>query len=687
MCIIVSAQTAETYKITHLYPKHETTIEIGSKLLKEGDSFSGADKIIWNSDAQVMKAVGNDHKTHTFVATAFKSKKANNVVDYLTHINRASTRGSSVDATIKTPANGKKSFPEKRVALLIANTNYLDRDTLSNPVYDCSALTAKLAELGFDVYAAYDCSLSQMNTAIKDFTQRANYYDVALFFYSGHGIQDDGNNYLLPIDRGIKKNKKKLHKCITCNAIKEQLKGTSCKTKILLFDACRAPMAESSDNDNAVWGQMEGSAGTIISFSTKSGEYASDGLESDNSPFTISLLKYIDEPNVKLQDLWRNVMQYTLEITDHKQEPTYSGILLEDFYFNPMVLSVVIDQAPGNYNSSPNNQPQNTPDINKANELYRNGNYKEAFLLYHSAAIVSQVKLAQCYEQGKGVEQDYDQAFYWYNRAAERGDTIAQLKLGYCYKMGYGTEQNDSLAAKWYHEAAKQGMAEAQGAIGLCYYFGKGVPLNFTKASEWFQQAADKGNAKAQNNIGLCYYYGKGVPLNYDKAAKWFQMAADQDNTVAQANIGRCYKDGQGVPQDYTKAAEWFQIAAYKKDAGAQMNLGLCYDNGQGVPQDYVKAAKWYHAAAEQNDPEGISHLGVCYLYGQGVPQNYDEALKCFITAADKGIALAQYNLGICYENGLGVNQDNNEAVKWYQMAAQQGDEDSINALKRLGEQ
>ncbi|MEM7072770.1 MAG: tetratricopeptide repeat protein [Pseudomonadota bacterium] len=107
------------------------------------------------------------------------------------------------------------------------------------------------------------------------------------------------------------------------------------------------------------------------------------------------------------------------------------------------------------------------------------------------------------YEKGDGVEQDYDQAVYWYRKAAEQGFAIAQSNLGWMYEVEKGVVRNYAQAPHWYRKAAKQGNALAQNNLGLMYDQGRGVVKSDQTAYLWFALAAAHGNESAQKTISI----------------------------------------------------------------------------------------------------------------------------------------------------------------------------------------
>ncbi len=117
--------------------------------------------------------------------------------------------------------------------------------------------------------------------------------------------------------------------------------------------------------------------------------------------------------------------------------------------------------------------------------------------------------------------------------SAEQGDAEAQNLLGVCYENGQGVEQDYEEAARWYRKSAEQGFAMAQANLGGCYYFGNGVEQDYREAVKWFRKAAEQGVALAQRWLGNCYLNGAGVEQDKAEAVKWLRKAADQGEKEA----------------------------------------------------------------------------------------------------------------------------------------------------------
>lgn len=258
-------------------------------------------------------------------------------------------------------------------------------------------------------------------------------------------------------------------------------------------------------------------------------------------------------------------------------------------------------------------------------------------------AVQSALSAGEWYLKGKEAyrETDYVSAVRYYTRAAERGHDRAQCCLANCYENGYGVNKDCVEAAKWYTEAAVRGNAAARYSLGDCYANGTGVNRSYSKAVKWYRKSARQGNTLAQYRLGVCYGSGKGVRLNHKKAVRWFKKAAEQGNAEAQCRLGDSYFDGRGVKKNYAEAAAHYLEAAGQEFAEAQYKLGICYENGWGVARDYAQAVGWYKRAAEQGYAEAQSRLGMCYDSGKGVKKDGAEAVKWYKRAAEQGIKSA----------------------------------------------
>lgn len=227
---------------------------------------------------------------------------------------------------------------EKRLALVIGNSEYTS-GRLNNAVNDANKVSAKLKTLGFDVILKNNASNQAMGEVINDFTDKATNYDVALFYYAGHGIQSEGCNYLIPInDNLIKKESDIEYNSQNVNRILRRLEDSGCKLKIIILDACRNNPFERS------WHRSVSSAGlvainapdgTLIAYATSPGSVAEDGVNAQNSPYTTVFLQTLDKPNLSIFEFFNEVGSMVRLNTENKQTPWFSTSPIEgNFRFN-----------------------------------------------------------------------------------------------------------------------------------------------------------------------------------------------------------------------------------------------------------------------------------------------------------------------------------------------------------------
>jgi hypothetical protein len=225
-----------------------------------------------------------------------------------------------------------KAVAEKRLALVFGNSNYITGSSLKNPVNDANLMEATLKELGFDVIKNLDSGKESMMMSIREFSRKLSAYNVALFYYAGHGIQVDGVNYLIPIDAKLDIKDDCKWEAVDVNTITDEFKKHSANTNIVILDACR-------NNPYRAWargGEQGFKAlapvnGTIISFSTSEGATAADG-EGDNGLFTEELVKQMVVPQ-QIESVFKKTRLEVLNRSKGQQTPTEWSYLTGDFYF------------------------------------------------------------------------------------------------------------------------------------------------------------------------------------------------------------------------------------------------------------------------------------------------------------------------------------------------------------------
>ena len=197
-------------------------------------------------------------------------------------------------------------------------------------------------------------------------------------------------------------------------------------------------------------------------------------------------------------------------------------------------------------------EQNNIPEQSNARGFGRND--VRTFWHYQEAAqqgdTTAQNNIGVMYANGRGVDQDYDEAINWFRQAAQQGNTTAHNNLclvyihrGWRYANGRGVDQDDTQAFNWFRQAVLQGDAEAQNIVGWMYTQGRGVDQDYVQAFAWFSKAAEQGHAEAQYNLGVMYAKGNHVSHDGVEAVKWFRKTAEQRDTEALSALRRLSGD------------------------------------------------------------------------------------------------------------------------------------------------
>lgn len=227
------------------------------------------------------------------------------------------------------------SNQQKCIALVIGNSNYAKATSLTNPANDAKDVANKLKSLGFTVIEREDLGLRQFNEAVSDFGTKAAQYDVALFYYAGHAIENEGVNYLIPVDATLEKRVDLPYQCINAQYVLDNLEESQSKANIIILDACRNNPIERGWSRSLSGGlaQMIAPTGTFFMFSTSPGRTADDGV-GRNSPFTQAFLSCLDIPNIQLEIFAKEVIRKVKDNTQNRQIPWSASSFYGDFYFN-----------------------------------------------------------------------------------------------------------------------------------------------------------------------------------------------------------------------------------------------------------------------------------------------------------------------------------------------------------------
>jgi len=229
---------------------------------------------------------------------------------------------------------GTPALAEKRVALVIGNSAYQKVAKLPNSINDATSVAGMFKLAGFDlVESKFDVAANDLRRTLRDFGAQSRDADIAVIYYAGHGIELDGNNYLVPVDATLETDADVLDETVPLDRLLFAVEPAK-QLRLIILDACRDnPFARTMKHTIASRGIGRGLArveptipNTVIAFAAKAGSTASDG-DSQNSPYATALVEHLTKPGLDLRRAFGFVRDDVLKKTGNKQEPYVYGSL------------------------------------------------------------------------------------------------------------------------------------------------------------------------------------------------------------------------------------------------------------------------------------------------------------------------------------------------------------------------
>lgn len=415
-----------------------------------------------------------------------------------------------------------------RVALVIGNAKYDPAiGRLANPANDAKEMASLLKSLGFDVLSDTDLSRREMNGLIQAFESRAAQAEIALVFYSGHGMQFKDENWLVPVDARVGSGHRVAGEMIALSRLLKAVEHA--EIGIVFLDACRNnPFGDAvagngnkglaavatSQLDGGVAGQISGATatrpptvlrnGTLIGFAAAPNKVAYDG-QGNQSPYTVALLHHLKMPDRPLSAALEDVAATVLEATDHAQRPWYNSSLLSNDVYLADLTRFVPARAPETLCDRLAANPDDPMKIGTARgaewgqiEVRRAVQACLMAVSNHPSELRFRYQLARALH----AANQYCDALQQFQIAAENGYVAAMHNLGYMRAWGQCEPQNYSESARWYRKAAGHGYATSFYIVGVHYE--KGLVAsgrNLDLAKYWYCKASSKGVSEAREGL------------------------------------------------------------------------------------------------------------------------------------------------------------------------------------------
>jgi len=218
------------------------------------------------------------------------------------------------------PQNASAS---QKFALVIGNAEYTGLGRLTNPVNDANDVANALTTLGFTVDKVLNGSLERMEGAITRLKNRlsASTETYGFFFYAGHGVQSNGENYLIPVDANIPNENYLRNRAVSVQVVLDDLNEAGNSLNVVVLDACRDnPFGWGRSGTRGLAIVSRQPADSIIVYATSAGQRASDG-QGRNGLFTSQLLKNLTTPGLEVKEVFNRTGADVSSVSGRQQVP------------------------------------------------------------------------------------------------------------------------------------------------------------------------------------------------------------------------------------------------------------------------------------------------------------------------------------------------------------------------------
>ncbi|MDX8523335.1 caspase family protein [Mesorhizobium sp. MSK_1335] len=556
-----------------------------------------------------------------------------------------------------------EAHADRRVALVIGNSGYREIPALKNPDKDAEDVSKTFRLAGFEVFAAKDLTKLQFEEQFRNYLAAADGADLAVVYYSGHGFQIGGENFLIPVDASLRDAADMEVQAIKVDDILQQLRSKS-KIQVIILDACRNDPFPRKDYwlrdqlivaDGTGLAQVTGSQNTLIAFATEPGAVAYDG-SGDLSPFSSSFSRRALAPNQEIHSVMAAVRRDVVKATGGKQIPWENSSLIDD-----VVLMRGVEQPALPPPDAQQNQQVAERKIQVAAAAEAIGNRDIGVpvgvgpvplkLDLPAKDVPISLKLASypasgtlslpnrvLSPQSNLMATEVDQLRYepqiGQATPVEIGFQIGAGKMSEraTLKLSPSVDPCDQAAGE---PLDLQGVAHGVlaneiggGAVEACeaavqaypdvarfrYELGRALLAagRTDDARKAIQEAADKDHIRAVFELGYIAASGIGAVPDPTKANSFYAQAADKGDPYAMTAWGRALFDGVGVQRDTGKGLDLLLKAAAMGHINAMNDLALIFKDGRnGVPADPGRALAFLRAGIGRQETYSMSILGL----------------------------------------------------------------------------
>jgi len=556
-----------------------------------------------------------------------------------------------------------EAHADRRVALVIGNSEYRELPALKNPDKDADDVSNTFRLAGFDVFMAKDVTRLQFEEKFRNYLAAADGADLAVVYYSGHGFQIGGENFLVPVDASLKDAADMEVQAIKLDDLLEQLRSKS-KIQMIILDACRNNPFPRKDywlrdqlivSGGSGLAQVTGSQNALIAFATAPGAVAYDG-SGNASPFSSAFSRRALTPNEEIQSVMAAVRRDVVKATNGRQVPWESSSLIDD-----VVLMRGEEQPAPPPSDTQQNQQTAERGIQIAAAAEAIGNHDIGVpvgigpvpLKLDLSAKDASINLKLASYPATGTLSLPDRVLSPQSsltlseadnlRYEPQIGSAAPIQVGFqsgagnlskraTLELSPNVDPCDQAAGE---PLDLQGVAPGRlpseidtGAVEACeaavksypdiarfrYELGRALLASgkVDEAKQAVQQAADKGYVRAVYQLGYIAASGIGAAPDLAKANGFYAQASDKGDPYAMTAWGRALFDGVGVQRDTGKGLDLLLKAAAMGQVDATKDLAVIFKQGRnGVPADADRALAFLKAGLDRQEAYSMGALGL----------------------------------------------------------------------------
>jgi uncharacterized protein len=536
---------------------------------------------------------------------------------------------------------------QNRVALIIGNGTYQNAPPLPTPLNDAADVAQSFERLGFATTKLFNASYEDFRRAIRRFNELTQNADLAVVYFGGHGLAVGGENWLLPVDAELRTDLDVAEEAIALNSLMQSV-GRAAILGVVILDASRSNpfaarmrrTAQSRSVDRGL-ARVEPAQNVLVTYASKDGT-TNDDRGGRNSPYAAALLRYLEEPGIDINLVFRKVRDDVLAHTSRRQQPFIYGSLPNNhIYLKEPSISIHSDEVKSEVVPADETVWQTIKDATDKNLIADflnkfpsslHAKEAEARLKSLDATLVAPSRETNA--STKPVSNDDVNAIAECDRLAAsplgsaRPNNTAGVELSKIPVVAAGRACEEAMrrspqVARFPFQAARVAIARG----------------DYAAARELYEKASALGSSLAMYSLGLLYSEGTIVPLDYAEARAWYAKAVALKSAFAMAELAVLYEKGLGGPKNAAEAFRLYRGAATAGDQVSMAKLGEFYEAGLGVRQDYVQAINWYKKSADRGNADAMRQLGRLYESGRGVQKNAAQAQQWYAKAAKRDTA------------------------------------------------